>query len=1021
MKCVHLCLALALGAAPATAQDEVRYSVRHWTISDGLPQGTINEILQGGDGELWIATFGGLLRFDGLRFGVLDVDGVPELPSNRLTSLADDGQGGLWAATQGGDVLRLRDGRVVEAHAANEPRPEIVDLVCGRDGVLWLRVSSGAVLRLEGASWSMPVEKGGTGRYGGLLAASDGTLLVARAEGLLRLAADGQQLETLAADGPVLCLARTAEGDVLLGLARGIALLRGGVLEPLEIEPALDVDPHAIAADGAGGFWLGGTFGLRHLVPARTGPGWRLLPGPEEFPAEFDVRTLSLDREGNLWIGAVGQGLARLTPRPITPFGARVGRGNVAALAEDSQGGTWVAYDCDGLVQFDAGSHEPRALELLAREGGRACVQSLLRDGRGGLWLGQGMRLRRLVGDSLSDLEAGAGASGEVGPMVRLPDDSIWVARFTGELAHYSPEGVLLEELRAPGEVRSLTAGPSGVLWIGGPGWVGRLQAGALEVFAAQAGLPRGDVRYVLPEADGSAWIASYGGGLGYFENGRVTHISSAQGLPDSSLSCILEDDLGRMWLLSNRGLIVVAREELLQVARGERRSVRPVLLGPESGVPEANFGLPSGLRSADGSLSFCTLAGVVRVDPSRFPFNRTPPEVRMERAVADDVALSLQGELVVPAGTRRLELRYTTFALAAPERVLFEFRLQGFGEDWSESGGDRSVTYTALPPGEYVFEVRARNEDGVWGVTSARLPLRVRPTWWQTRTFEFTAGLAVVLALLGVHRLRVAALHRRSQVLIEATQGRAHAEERESRLRDELGHVGRLVTTEGLAASLAHGVKQPLAAIVTKAMAARRVLASAGDGHAELDEMLADIVREGLRASEVIRHQRAFLGKRAGLRRTLDVNAVVRETLPLLRREFADHGVACEFDLAAPLPGVLADRVQLQQVLINLLKNACEAMGESAARRIHVSTRPRDGRVWIEVRDSGPGLAREVSERLFQPFVTTKPGGMGLGLSISRTIVEAHGGRLSADPVQGTGTCFRIDLPADPGGEVPA
>jgi C4-dicarboxylate-specific signal transduction histidine kinase len=350
---------------------------------------------------------------------------------------------------------------------------------------------------------------------------------------------------------------------------------------------------------------------------------------------------------------------------------------------------------------------------------------------------------------------------------------------------------------------------------------------------------------------------------------------------------------------------------------------------------------------------------------------------------------------------------------------VHFRYRLDGFDADWNESGGERDATYTALAPGAYTFRVAARNEDGVWSDLPTEMRWEVMPLWWQTLSFRIGAVLAASAALILLHRLRIERVHRRAEVLLQATEARAHAEERESRLRDALAHAGRASTAGELATSLAHEVNQPLAAIVANAQAGRRFLAREPVAREDVDDILRDIAQQGQRASEVIRRLREFLRKNTAARRVLDVNQAVRDALPLVRRELEENRVRLALELASDAPEVEADPVQLQQVLVNLIKNSCEAMAEfSGERGIIARTSARGARALIEVSDTGPGLAPEVAARLFEPYVTTKPDGMGLGLAICRSIVEAHGGKLLGTNMPGGGVVFRIEIPVRASGE---
>jgi PAS domain S-box-containing protein len=256
--------------------------------------------------------------------------------------------------------------------------------------------------------------------------------------------------------------------------------------------------------------------------------------------------------------------------------------------------------------------------------------------------------------------------------------------------------------------------------------------------------------------------------------------------------------------------------------------------------------------------------------------------------------------------------------------------------------------------------------------------------------------------------------------VLDLTARKRAEAEARESerRYREarlELAHANRVATIGQLTSSIAHEVNQPIAAAVTYALAARRFLNAEPPNFREVDDALSLIVKEGTRAGEVVGRIRALIKKAPARKDAVEINDALLEIIALTRTEAANNSVSVRTQLAEGLPRVQGDRVQLQQVLLNLIINAIEAMREvvEQKRELLISARNESDGVSVEVRDSGPGLAPADVERVFEAFYTTKPGGLGLGLSICRSIIEAHNGRLWATPNVPRGASFRFDLPA--------
>jgi PAS domain S-box-containing protein len=235
---------------------------------------------------------------------------------------------------------------------------------------------------------------------------------------------------------------------------------------------------------------------------------------------------------------------------------------------------------------------------------------------------------------------------------------------------------------------------------------------------------------------------------------------------------------------------------------------------------------------------------------------------------------------------------------------------------------------------------------------------------------------------------------------------------------QENLARVTRVVAMGELAATIAHEVNQPLTAIVTNANFCLRELGGGAQKLEKLREAIAEIVSDGTRASAVISRIRALLKKASTHSVNLDINEVIHEVTTLLRNETARNLVELQLDLAADLPLVLGDRVQLQQVLINLAMNGIEAMRavNGRQRRLVIKSERHGDGVLVQVEDSGLGVAPEVAERIFEPFFTTKTEGLGMGLAISRSIVESHGGKLSLVPASES-TLFQFFLPIDRNG----
>ena len=240
----------------------------------------------------------------------------------------------------------------------------------------------------------------------------------------------------------------------------------------------------------------------------------------------------------------------------------------------------------------------------------------------------------------------------------------------------------------------------------------------------------------------------------------------------------------------------------------------------------------------------------------------------------------------------------------------------------------------------------------------------------------------------------------------------RQSAEARLQELQSELVHISRLTAMGEMASTLAHELNQPLSAISNYMKGSRRLLADRSDETSTMiREALDKSAEQALRAGQIIRRLRDFVARGESERRIESIAKIAEEASALALVGAKDQGVRTQFHFDRGKDLVLADKVQVQQVLLNLIRNGIDAMHDSTMRNLTISARTADGVVTVSVADTGSGIGPDMMKQLFQPFVTTKREGMGVGLSICRTIVEAHGGRIWAEPNPGGGTIFRFTL----------
>jgi signal transduction histidine kinase len=406
--------------------------------------------------------------------------------------------------------------------------------------------------------------------------------------------------------------------------------------------------------------------------------------------------------------------------------------------------------------------------------------------------------------------------------------------------------------------------------------------------------------------------------------------------------------------------------------------------------------------------------SGVVQMlDPARLARPAIPAPTSIEAILVDRREFPVSPALELPPHPRDLEIDYTSPGFLIPQKVRFRYRLDPADREWHDAGNLRKAFYTNLAPGKYRFRVTASNSDGVWNEDAATLAFSVAPAFYQTRWFQALCAALAAALLWAAYQARTRHLRRESRKLRDEIE----TMERLHRLEADLAHINRVSMLGELAASIAHEVNQPLSGVVSNGGACVRWL----DGDVpDLEEARAAarrIVRDGKRAGEIIARVRALTRRKEVPRESLDLNESIREVLALVGDQMKQHEVVLRTDLADDAFPVLGDQVQLQQVVLNLILNAIDAMSmvRDRPRGLVLTSRNLDAdQVQVTVEDSGIGLDPKTVPVIFDSFVTTKAGGMGMGLSICRSILQAHGGRLWVAPKDGPGAVFCFALPRD-------
>lgn len=973
----------AFSAEPARLAS--RYHFDDWQIDEGLPQNSVTTVVQSRMGYLWLGTFNGLVRFDGVNFRVYDTDNTAELRGNRILKLFESSDGSLWIGTDGAGLACLRNGRFKHLEHPELVQNAVTAICEDGEGNLWVGTLGGIVLRLRGEQ----------AKFFGVKDGLSGVTVRSLAEDRNgRIWVGGSALLGHFAQDKFTPVPVDANAEVHVGPGRGgtVWIAMGDQLQQADEAGGLKqvgVIPFTkrrtsvtVLHEGReGDLWIG-TYG-GGLLRRHRGT-FESITTADGLPHNT-VLCVHEDGEKNLWVGTRGGGLSRLKERVFEVLSTNDGLSEEVALSvcQDHAGSMWIGTDGGGLNCLSNGQFTVYSQQHGLRS---QSIGVVYEDRQTNLWVGTwGGGLYQRRANSAEFVRRRSLFGRHVQAICEDHTGTLWVGTYDGGLnrlqqgrfIHYTTRDGLSHN-----NVRVVHPDKAGNLWIGtGGGGLNCLAAGKFGVIRKQDGLPSDFIRTIYEDAAGTLWIGT-AGGLCRMQAGRFTTFTQDHGLAAGLITQIFEDNSGNFWIGSTKGIYRVRKRELEEIAFGRRRTVNCVNYDKTDGLGSrecsSNF-QPAGWKTTDGKLWFPTIKGVAVLDPNNFKANKRPPQVVIEEVVADGQRSELAeadgaGRVIQLApGAEQIEFRYTGLSFSAPRRVQFKYRLEGLDKDWVDAGTRRSAHYGQLAPGQYRFQVIAANNEGFWNEVGSSLAVLVPTPYWRTWWFVSLAVLTGTAGMVGITRYLTTKQMKRRLELLE----RQNAVERErTRIaRDMHDQLGAALTRVGLLSELTRREAAVPQAVVAHAS---RIFETTEAVVKTLDEIVWTVNPKNdtldKLADYLVHHAEEF---------------------------FESTPVQCRFDVPVDLPGhpLTAEvRHNLFLAFKEALNNVLRHAGASDVW-VRLAIHPN----WLEltVKDNGRG---------FQPRPGAS-GGNGL-LNMRRRLEDIHGTcALNSSPGQGTVLTFGVPL----------
>jgi signal transduction histidine kinase/ligand-binding sensor domain-containing protein len=1086
---------------------------QHLTSESGLPHPVVQAISQDTDGFLWVGTQGGLARWDGYQFRnyLANADNPSSLPDSYIQTLHTDKQGRLWIGTNNGGLVRYDkssdsfvrmpiwnysenvtaiysicdddhggiwvatvdglvhidvDNKIVHFRHSNENQASIPSnalraVMQDKDGTLWIGTQNGLSYldKSNGAFVNLPIHdnKRQSIIVRCLEQTSDGRILVGTAgkgtfilDPVTKTASaliEAESKETNLANDMVIFIREIKPGLVWMGTSHGIVMVDMKTLETRRLRyvagnsGSLSNDINtAVFLDRSGLVWVGSESGLSYYDTHQNA----ILSiqsdstDPDVF-GHIDVSSLVAMPEGQYWLGLRDNGIDYIdsTSNQI----GRVGGDKPVALLKSQQPSIasfstllnnqlYLATE-HGMYQYDIAAHRyqhlsfPPLNSLTPVNALQVDGTSLLVGAENGLWnidLGNQNhphRAQRIAGTEI--------LNNEIVETLAIKNEKFWIGTRTRGLYRYDPTNQQL------------------------------LHYG-LEQHSPLAGAV---ITSLLFDSLGRLWIGTFGQGIFVNDNPKdnsglhLKQIGMAQGMPSLLVDTLLEDKMGHVWVCTDDGIASIDSKSF------EMHSYKKTT---EAGIFPA-YWAHSGITTSQGELLFGGSGGVTVIQPEKFnelPYH-APLVVTNIRIGGKPVVVSSLSQPDLPRlkilpDANSLAVEFSSLDYLTPKIIRYAYHLQGYDKGWIETSAlQRTASYTNLPPGDYVLQLKGSNRNGLWNDQVLDLPISVLPAWYQTWWFKLAEFILAAIVILILIQIRTRYLRKRQQQLMREVKERTYelslkhtelsqayqqlssAMDSLKTTQQQLVFQEKMASLGTLTAGVAHEINNPVnfahvgVQLLTSDLESFRLFLHqlAGenadpdvlkslDQHIDELKNKATVVNDGTtRIRDLVKDLQAFSRLGEAERKVVSIKESLLSTTNLVRVQYEKIAtIECHLD-ADPL--IDCWPAQLNQVFMNLIVNACHAIEEkqrktnsSATGIITIRSKLESEKLVIDVADNGCGIETSVLGKIFEPFFTTKEvgHGTGLGLSISFKIIENHQGTLTATSMAGQGSCFTIKLP---------
>jgi signal transduction histidine kinase/ligand-binding sensor domain-containing protein len=987
----YLTLIIKASVSNGFYDDSYPYILTNWNNEKGLPQNTVTSILQTKDGYIWIATLGGLARFDGINFTNYNSNIVPVLKENRFFRLFQDFEDILWINTEYKDIYFYKNDKFTALEIEGKERGFFF-ITRDADGAIWVR-NDNSIIKVSFT------EDGKTGTVLEKIDLSE----ITNTDEVYDVIIQDKEIWVSIEGKKLFCLSRATSKVLNIVDTNGTAKL-------FQFKSNKTDNKFWVVTIKSIGLFVNGKIqpkcvvkNSRIFLATNTYideknnlwfiDGEKLIKVSESEVEISQIgnlpdksRSLTFDNVGGIWIGTSGYGLYHAKKKRVKVFGRLINKKLIEARSvfEDSNENLFIgSFGAFGFNKNGSLTHQWESPQDVI-------VTSINQDKNGKIWFATDYKIYQFNGSeakSFSNITSlFDDKKATVAALFFDNQNNLWMGGKTGILK-ISKDGQKQIFTTKDGLVNDwtirITQTRNGDMWFGTLGGLSILRDGKFTNYTIENGLSNNSVRAIYEDADGTVWIGSYGGGISRFRDGKIEHVNTKHGLAEDIVSSILPDENDNFWTLGNNGISVVNRKMLNDFLDGKIDRITTATYGVVDGmtVSEGNgVNQYCAWKAKDGTLWFAMVNGVVQINPNSL--SKMPPQVYIEKVMVGDKSAD-KNNLNLEYFQNNIEIGFTGLHFGKPENIQFRYKLENFNDDWTYSGMKRTAYYTYLPPGNYIFQVQALSSDGIWSNETASVPIVINAPFWRKGWFY----LIIATALLGI--IVLGFVWRLRHIEMERLRQKRFSEELILAFEAERKRI---------ASDLHDGIGQNLLVIRNWATLALKNL---NKNHETTKTQLMDILDFSAQTVQDTRDIASDLMplhlQRFGLTNTVE---------NMLKRFQKSSGVETIIDLDN-IDGILSEEKELaiyrivQECVNNMIKH-------SEARKAYFSIKvSTDNFIHIEIMDNGKGFD-STEKNQFQPKT------VGFGLYSITERVKLMNGTIKIISGIGQGTKISVKVKID-------